>query len=580
VPAVVALVSVALTVLVMLLGPFGSAPPVPEERPQRYILGSAALQSTSVPTLGPDGTFVVFSVLDGISRRLYRRDLSSFEMTPIPGTDDGKAPFFSPDGAWIGFMTADSVKRVPVGGGIAQTITSVGRPSAGAWGNDGMIYFTQRGGGPDGSTALARVRETGGEVEVLAELDTEAGQYESWLPEILPGGETILISVLGAGGQGIASVGPDGSIRTLVPGGFLGRYVEPGYLVYVDGASQAVVVAPFDPSSVEVTGAAIPLTEQVDGAYCFDVAADGKLVYVPLPGAGEGSEIIWIDREGNVSLALETRSTWIQPRLSPDGKQILLRKTGNECELWIADVERGSLARIVHDGDTHTPIWGPDGKRIVYHEMSEGKLVTQTVGGVRQVEVLAQGSEVGEPGSWSGGGNLFAYTRRGRETSADIWVRVMDGSSPAEPFLATEFNEQDPAISPDGKWIAYVSDETGSREVFVRSYPDNGAAWQVSNNTGRNPIWSRDGTELFFASGRKLMAVPVRPTPDGAFAAGRPEELFEGYLGSNRIRDFDVAPDGRFVSVRGAGDSEGSSELRLLLSWQQEMLRTSGGGSH
>jgi serine/threonine-protein kinase len=364
----------------------------------------------------------------------------------------------------------------------------------------------------------------------------------------------------------------------VVDSAFLGRYVEPGYLVWVDGDSQAVVVAPFDPASVQVTGAAIPLTEKVDGMFCFDVAANGDLVYVPLPGAGKGSEIVWLDREGNATVALETRASWIEPRLSPNGKQILLRKTATDCELWLADVERGSLARLVHEGDIHDPIWGPDGRRVVYHEMNGGKLVMQTVGGMREVETLAQGLEAGTPDSWSAGGDLFAYTLRSKGTGDDIWVRVMDGSSPAEPFLATEFNEQEAAISPNGKWIAYTSDETGSQEVFVRSYPDSGAAWQVSTDAGRDPIWSRDGKELYFVSGRKMMAVRVQATPDGAFAASRPEELFEGNVGSGRTRDYDVGPDGRFVAVRSAGDSEGSRELRMLLSWQQEMLRTSGGG--
>jgi Tol biopolymer transport system component len=574
--AAVALASAALTVLVMLFGPFRGSQAPPDSVPQRYVLASADLQPASTPVLSPDGASVVVSVLEGNSRRLYRRDFSSFQMTPISGTEDGQAPFFSPDGAWIGFVTSDAVKRVPIDGGVAQVIAMTSQASAGEWAEDGTIYLTHRSGGADGTTALSRVPETGGEIEKVLALDPDSGEQESWLPELLPDGETVLVSIIGgSGGEKIVAVRDDGSRHTAVAGGFLGRYVEPGFLLYVDSNSQALVVVPFDPASARSKGPAIPLTEEVDGSFCFDVAADGNLVYVPMPGAGDGDEIVWLDRKGATSKALERRSSWMQPRVSPDGRRILLRKTGTNCELWMLDVERGSLARVVNEGDTHDAIWAPDGKRILYHDTANGTLVAQTVGGMRKVETIAQGTEVGTPGSWTASGNLLAYTSRGQSTRDDIWIRVMDGSTPAEPFLATEFNERRPAFSPNGKWIAYTSDETGSVEVFVRSYPDAGAVWQISTSGGREPFWSRDGRELFFASGRKLMAVRVET--GAGFEAGRPEGLFEAYLGNLRVRDFDVAPDGRFVSVHRPGGEAGQQELRMLTSWQREMQKTTRG---
>jgi len=223
----------------------------------------------------------------------------------------------------------------------------------------------------------------------------------------------------------------------------------------------------------------------------------------------------------------------------------------------------------------HNPLWSPDGKHVLYQEMNGGKLVTQTVGGMRKVEIIAEGKDAGPPESWSTGGNLLVYTLHGQTSGDDLWVRVVDGSSTPEPFLVTEYNENRAAISSDGKWIAYMSDETGSPEVFVRSYPDSGAAWQVSINGGRDPLWSRDGKELFFVSGKKMMAVVVEP--GDMFAAGRPVELFEGLVGSTRMRDYDVAPDGRFITVRNPDGDDGQQELRMLLSWQQVMQRTAAG---
>jgi serine/threonine protein kinase len=542
--------------------------------PQRYILGSADLQPASVPTLSPDGTHVVFSVREGTSRRLYRRDLSTLEMSPVAGTDGGIGPFFSPDGAWIGFATDDAIKKVPAGGGIAQRIASYTRPSSGEWAMNGMIYFAARAGGEDGVTALARVAAAGGAVEVVAQLDVDGGESESWLPELLPDGETVLLSIIGAASstRRIIAVRPDGSTHTAVPDAFLGRYIDSGHILYRDNESGAVLVAPFDPVAAKVTGSAVPLTEETDGAYCFDVSPDGKLVYVPLPGAGVGNEIVWLDRQGRMTAAAEMKATWAQPRVSPDGKRILLRKTGDDCELWMLDLDRGSLGRIVTAGDNHDAIWSPDGRRIAYERNDARRMVTLTVEGARETTTLAEGLESGLPQSWAAG--LLAYTVSGAGTRTDIWVRAMDGSSAPHAFLATAAAETQPSFSPDGKWIAFQSDETGNAEVYIRAYPDAGTVWQVSNGGGGSPLWSRDGRELYYTSGAKLMAVAIETEP--TLRVDSPEELLDGGLSTSRARDFDVAPDGRFVTVRTAGGAAGQVQLRILLNWPQEMARTAG----
>jgi serine/threonine-protein kinase len=521
----------------------------------------------------PDGTYIVLAVREAGTPQLYRRDLSSFEMTPIDGTEDGTAPFFSPDGRWIGFVTPSAVKKVPAGGGVAQLIAAEPEVNSCDWGEDGLIYFTPHRGGRDGLTMLARLSETGGKAEVVAALDTTAGEFEAWLPEILGDGKTVLVTLSGgAVGWQIVAVRPDGSRQPVVENALLARYVRSGHLIYLDLESEAVLAAPFDPAGPRITGPALPLTEEVDFGFCFDVRDDGKLLYVPQPGAGGGEQIVWLDRGGAATPALDMRAAWAQPRVSPDGRRIVLRKVATDCELWIVDLERGSLARVAPGNDNHDPVWSPDGRRVVVRRQNPPvEMIAFTVEGAREVTTLAHGAGTGWPSSWSAGGDLLVYTTAGRTTQSDIWVRAMGESSPPAAFLATKANETQPAISPDGKWIAYVTNETGTPEVFVRPYPDTGVAWQVSTGGGSGPLWSRSGRELYFASGTKMMAAPIATQP--VFRIGNPVELFDGGFAAGSRRDYDIAPDGRFIAVGRTGDEGGQQELRMLLNWPEAMRR-------
>jgi serine/threonine-protein kinase len=543
---------------------------------QRYVLGNADLESGSTPVT--------------LARRILRRvhrvrrrhpafvppQPASFDVTPISGTEEGSAPFFSPDGAWIGFCTNTAIKKVPAGGGVAQVVASEARVGSAEWGRDAMIYYCPRDGG-EGAVALMRVPASGGASQAVAFLDTTAAEAEAWLPEILPDGKTVLISVSGgAVSWHIDAIKPDGSRVMLVENALLARYA-PGYLVYQDLSSQAVLCAPFDADRLAFTGPAVPLTDPVDANHAFDIDAHGTLVYVPVMGANAGSEVVWLDRNGAASLVTETRGTWASPRVSSDGKRVLLRKTLVNCELWMYDVESGALGRIVQGPDSHDPIWGPDGRRIVYSQANAGgKTVTQTVDGTREVRDVPVGDQRARAQSWSGGNNVLAYTAPGRGTRSDIWTLAMDGAAKPALFLATPFEETVPDISPDGRFIAYVSDESGAAEVFVRPYPSADQAWQISVGGGASPLWSRDGRELFFVSGTRMMAVAV-DTGTG-FRAGKAVELFSGGFNTARARDFDVAPDGRFVAIRVPGGGAGQREIRVVLNWPQELKRVEGSG--
>ncbi|HEU4365161.1 MAG TPA: protein kinase [Candidatus Krumholzibacteria bacterium] len=572
--AIVGVAAAAVTLLVMGVLPRDGGRPAAGGAPQRYLFGSADFSLYSTPALSPDGSYVVFSVEESGSRRLYRRDLSSFEMTPIAGTEDASNPFFAPGGTWIGFVTPSALKKVPAGGGVAQIVVNEPRINSGTWGENGMIYYTPFDGG-GGITALARVPAAGGRVEVLATLDTTIVELEAWLPEVLPNGTPLISVTGGTSSWHIDAVRPDGSKVTLVENGILARYVHPGILLYADMTTQVVLARPFDPDRLEFTGTAVPLTEPLNMTIAYDASRDGKLVYAPQPGAGSGAEIVWLGRDGTVAPLIDTRATWTQPRLSPDGKRILLRKTATECELWLYDLERQSLARIVQGGDNHHAVWSPDGRRIAYEQSAAGgRMVALSVEGAREVTEITRGAQRGRPQSWSAGGNLLVFSVGGRGTASDIWVCPMDGTAAPAPFLATEFDETDPSSSPDGRWIAYVTNETGAREVFVRPYPATGEAWQVSIGGGGSPLWSRDGRRLYFTAGTSMMEASIDTRP--SFRVGRPAELFEGGFNTARPRDFDVAADGRFVAVRAPGGEAGRQEMRVLLNWPAEMRRVAG----
>ena len=326
---------------------------------------------------------------------------------------------------------------------------------------------------------------------------------------------------------------------------------------------------PFDAATATVTGGPVVLTERTDASYCHDVSVEGALVYVPSTPEGQGSRLVWVDPDGTRTVASDVRGTWRQPRISPDGSRVLVRRTASDCELWMLDRERNSFSRIVQGDDAHDPLWAPDGRRILYDRANTGEIVVMEVIGSRSTRVIASGPRRGIPGSWSTGNGLYASTVTGPGGQTDIWVqRIDDPDSAPEPFIQTPQSERAPAISPDGSWIAYVSTETGIAEVFVRPYPDDGRAWQVSAGGGDSPLWSRDGRRLFFTALEEddLMVVDVDPGDD--VVIGPPRVHLSGVIDGLIAGNYDVAADGSFVTI-GTQDGSSAPEIRLLTHWQK-----------
>jgi serine/threonine-protein kinase len=436
-----------------------------------------------------------------------------------------------------------------------------------------MIYYCPRSGGDD-NVALGRVPAAGGKTETVAHLDTATREAEAWLPEILPDGKTVLISISGGTtAWRIFAIKPDGTRVEILRDALLARY-SAGHLLYVDVNSAAVLGAPFDATSLKVMGSAVPLTEAVDLQQAYGIDDRGMIVYVPPPDAGMGRDVVRMTREGLATPVFDTRSSWAQPRFSPDGKRILGRKSLLNCELWIYDIERRSLARVVQGMVNHDAIGAPHGKRIADLQASTGgHMVVQTVEGAREVKPIDTGDVIGHPQGWSTGGNRLVYTAAGHNTQSDIWTVVMDGASKPEVFVNTPFEETNPCITTDGRFIAYQTNETGANEVVVRQVPDTGQSWQVSIGGGRAPMWSRDGRELYFVSGAAVMS--ARVDTRGGFATTTPEVLFTGGFDTDRPR-LDIGPDGKLLTVRTPGGLAGQRQIRVVLNWPAEMERLEG----
>ena len=518
--------------------------------------------------LSPDGSRLVY-VADLADRtQLFLRLMNQFEVSPIPGTEDAFAPFFSPDGQSVGFFAKDKLKIVSLLGGEPVTICDASNPQAGSWGPDGMIYFADGLGGN-----LCRVSAAGGSMELLmtrAE-PAKAGASGYWSPQVLPGGKTLLISP--PIGTMLLSLGTmEKSI--LIPDGRYARYVPTGHLVYVRaGAIEAV---PFNLDTLEVTGPPVPviekvLSDSVSGTAQFAFSNDGLLAYVP-GGDTAKSTPVWVDRQGNVKPLAMPVQTYGTFRLSPEGKRLAIVVEELRSNVYIYDIAKGMGTRLTPEGNNYYPLWTPDSKRVVFCCRKEGEekweLLWAPADGSGEAELLHSSQNMLAPYSWSPDGKRLALY----SGDLDIWILPLEGPRELDLILGTEFKEVFPTFSPDGRWIAYMSDRDGRSQVYVRPYPAMDRVWQISYDLGEEPIWSPNGDELFYRSVNKWMVVSISTKPE--FAAGTPQVVFEGpYINVSGL-SYDVAPDGqRFLVLQPQYDDSQIRELHVVTNWFEELKR-------
>jgi Tol biopolymer transport system component len=543
----------------------------------------------------PDGRSMVFSGVRGDRQELYVRSLDHLEATAIPGTEDASEPFFSPDGQWLAFWSAGTMRKIPVsGGGPATTICNTAAMFGASWGSTDIIVFAR-----PGVQGLWQVPAAGGTPQNIAKPDDKAGELKYLLPRMLPGGETVLFTVTHSplptwdDTEVVAQSLSTGKRTILVRGGEDGRYLPSGHIVFLRRGT--LMAVPFDLKRLEVTGGAVALIDGVmqaantpsetseSGAGQFAVSETGSLLYVP-GGVFPNPErsLVWVDRTGVArQLPLATRA-WVSPRISSDGQRITAWTQGDR-NVWIFDQTREVLTRLTSDARNARAIWTTDGTRVIYGSATGGNenVFWRAADGSGQAERITTSEFLQAAATASPDGQMLAFVQSHSDTGFDIWRVPLHGDRRPEIIVGTRFAEAYPDFSPDGRWLAYASDESGQSEVYVQPYPDPGARQQVSTAGGTGPAWSRDGRELFYTTTQtvggqaaltKMMTVPIalRPT----FTAGVPHQLFEGMYGASAaIRSYDVAPDGRhFLMVQQKERLRiSAAEMILVLHWGDEL---------
>jgi Tol biopolymer transport system component len=584
-----ALVLAAIAAGVLVWGLMRTTTPLPPRVTRSVIpLGAGRTLSVVLPSvaLSPDGTRLVYAAQEGAGpARLYVRALDQLTAVPLEGTQGALYPFFSPDGQWVAFVAEGRLRKVSLSGGAPVSICDMTPGMRGAnWGQDGTILFT-----PGLAAGVWRVSAAGGTPQVVTTPDVGRREKSHRWPEMLPGGKAALVTV---GTADISSFDDarievllldTGERRLLIEGGTYARYAPTGHVVYARAGS--LLAVPFDLDTLKVTGAPVPIVRDVttvaqDGYAEFGVARDGSLVYTPGGEWMPRDTLVWVDRGGKVQPATEDRRPFFCVRLSPDGKWLAASVNAAMTEEWIYDLVRGTFTRLTSGWDNYHAIWTPDGRQLTFSSTRGGgpqSLFSQPVDGSGEAERLTTAEHPQAAGSWSPDGRVLAFSEVDPSTGFDIWVLVRERGRKPEVFLRTRFNEVKPRFSPDGRWLAYVSDESDRVEVYVQPFPGPGRGFQISTGGGNEPVWARDGRELYYRRGADLMVTPVTTT--AGFSAGQPRLLFRGpsvpeYGGllNPNVGSFDVAPDGRrFVMIAPDESRPAATELNLVQNWFEEL---------
>jgi Tol biopolymer transport system component/predicted Ser/Thr protein kinase len=555
------------------------------ELPDAAPLVTLEVPSDGEPPLAvsPNGRQVVYVAPKGSGTQLYVRAMADVIPRALPGTDGAHAPFFSPDGQWVGFFADGKLKKAPLAGGTPTPIADAPAGSGGSWSASGEIVFAA-----GDTTGLSVVPDSGGTPRIVSTLDYQAGEDAHRWPQLLPGGRAVIFSVYAWSRETsyVAMVDlASGARRTVQANADYARYVPDGpgavtgHLVFVRAG--ALVAASFDPAGSAAAGPPTAVVEGVrDGQ--FDISSTGTLVYAPGTGVAPGYSLVWVDRSGEARPINDLPRGYEDLHLSPDGRQVALtvEEAGPEsaAHVWLADTGRGTLTRFTFEGFSRDPVWRPDGQAIAFGSKrgdDEYGIYVKPLDGRSPAELLwASPIPIWpDPGSWTPDGRTLVFATTARDTGDDIWTVTTD-THVAAPWLQTPANEVEPRLSPDGRWLAYNSDESGRWELYVRPFPGPGDEWLVSQGGGGfNAIWTRDGRQIVFRRGSEFLAVDVDTS--AGFAISTPRVLFSGrYRGSGR--DFDVSPDGtRFVAMRN-DDARTTDRMGVVLDWWRALAARTG----
>jgi serine/threonine-protein kinase len=534
--------------------------------------------------LSPDGTRLVY-MGSGTSGQpqLFLRPLDQINATPLSVSERGSNPTFSPDGQSVVFSAPVGIlKVVSLAGGPPIVLTDSAVPAVQAsWGPDGWVYYAR-------STGLWRVRASGGPSQPVGIQDSTAPDRYRWV-DVLPNGKGAVLTQW-RGNVNTAGIGVldfrTGRVRTLLPGAYA-RYVPSGHVI-VALADGGLVAAPFDQDRLAITGPATPLFEGVvvrpGAAAELTVSGNGTLLY--MSGAASTQELVWVTRNGTEQAIDPTlRRSFGSLAISPDGTHVVVSITDDATrtiDLWVYDLRQRTLSRLTFESQLNDrPTWTPDGRRITFVSDRKGGRALYTVpwDGSGPAESLLTTSRMLQQAEWSRDGRFLVYRDGpGGRTGRDILYLRPGVDSAPHPFVASEFDESSPALSPDSRWLAYVSDETGRNQVYVRPFPGSGGRWQISTDGGTEPLWAPDGRGIYYRTpAAELMRADVQTRP--AFGVGARRRLFStaAYTASPILQMYALSPDGsRFLFQKGEA---GAQQLIVVVNWFEELKRRTSGGS-
>lgn len=584
------IMGVLLTWLMISLGTDG---PVPRLKKYQIPLDvnpvavdEAARPESSDPVISPDGTRIVYSY-QGL---LWMRDLAALKPRALAGTDGARMAFWSPNSDTVAYFVVSDIpgrsglRKVPVEGGASALTCPLPdgmKPRGGTWHEKGGIVIgLGRDTALDG--VLFKVYAGAESLQVYQTADPQQGEIGVIYPQFLPDGETLLFTVTRTDRSGslIAQNGEYWKTLLSQPGELLVYpvYASTGHLIYQRGLTsiRELWAVPFDASDLETTGESFMVSGH--GANP-SVSNDGVLVYHAAPTHGS-DQLVWVDRQGRIIASIgQPQERISNPVLSPDGRRVAVTgwEQGN-FDIWVHDVERQIKTRLTNDpAYDFLPVWSPGGDRIAYNSVrgASADIYIQRVDDSGDVQKLDAGKRSAWISDWSRNGKYLMFDAEDPETRRDLWYIPLDGKAPARPFLKTAHQEFYPALSPDNRFVAYQSNESGRFEIYLRSFPDAEDKWTVSAGGGLAPRWRRDGGELYFVQNNVLMAVPVKTSP--YVQLGWPQQLFDAteagvrLLGEYQEAAYDITPDGlRFVVVQ---ERQESPTITLVENWAEEFRR-------
>ncbi len=527
----------------------------------------------------------------GESVMSFLRPLDGIEAKPLIDAPMMAIHAFSPDGRYV-LLQDDMhqvIKKAALSGGAPLQVAAVDMAFRGEWAPDGYYYFTNGYFSP-----IVRIPTSGGKQETVTSLDLERQERSHRHAQMLPGGKAIIFTVSSGGIESFDDARIDafsldtGKRKTLVQGGFCPRYSPSGHLIYARAGSLYAV--PFDPKALDVNGSPVKIVEGVfmstnTGAAQFDISLTGALAY--LVGKPEGGKrtLVWVDRQGKETpLPLPPRS-YVFPRISPDGRQLAFEIEGVNHDLYEYDPDRDVITRMTTDGLSHAPVWTPDGKSIAFRSWKAGTMTMWIMPSDRS-SPEQRISKIGERQSvvsFSPDGHYLSYNQMDTGiTGNDIWIMPMQGDRKPQPLAKSRFSEGSARFSPDGNWVAYCTDEPGENEVYVQRWPGPGSRIQISSEGGSDPIWSRNGKELFYRNGDRMMVVAITTQP--TFRASKPQLLWTGHYSRGMSSscgppgtteaNYDVTSDGqRFLMVKDLDADAVSTRIVVVLNFAEELKR-------